>query len=100
MSFTDPARLGNSGRGCGHQKRPYQIGKDHDAIEPADRYIRSELSAAFLCADLGVAHEPFENTAAYIENWLAVLKADKRAIITAASKAQAVADYLHKIASG
>lgn len=60
----------------------------------------AELSAAFLCADLGVAHDPRENTAAYIENWLAVLKSDKRAIITAAAKAQAVADYLHEIASG
>jgi len=60
----------------------------------------AELSAAFLCADLGVVHDPRENTAAYIENWLAVLKSDKRAIITAAAKAQAVADYLHEIASG
>ena len=59
----------------------------------------AELSAAFLCADLGVAHDPRENTAAYIENWLAVLKADKRVIITAAAKAQAVADYLHGLTS-
>ncbi len=59
----------------------------------------AELSAAFLCADLGVSHDPHENTAAYIDNWLAVLKADKRVIITAAAKAQAVADYLHGLTS-
>ncbi|MEY9624966.1 ArdC family protein [Sinorhizobium fredii] len=56
----------------------------------------AELSAAFLCADLGVAHDPRGNTANYLENWLAVLKTDRRAIITAAAKAQAAADFLHK----
>jgi antirestriction protein ArdC len=32
--------------------------------------------------------------AQYINSWLKVLKADKRAIFTAASKAQQVADFL------
>lgn len=58
-------------------------------------YFNGARSAAFLCADLGVSHDPRESTAAYIESWLSVMKADKRAIITAAAKAQAVADYLH-----
>lgn len=44
-----------------------------------------------------MAHDPRDNTAAYIANWLTVLKADKRAIITAAAKAQAAADYLHDL---
>ncbi len=55
----------------------------------------AELTAAFLSADLGVHHNPRDNTSAYLESWIKVLKADKRAIITAASKAQAAADYLH-----
>ncbi|MHC2420022.1 antirestriction protein ArdC [Sinorhizobium meliloti] len=55
----------------------------------------AELSASFLCADLGVAHDPRDNTATYLESWLKVLKNDKRAILTAAAKAQAAADYLH-----
>ncbi|RWX58087.1 antirestriction protein, partial [Mesorhizobium sp. M4B.F.Ca.ET.089.01.1.1] len=55
----------------------------------------AELAASFICADLGVAHDPRDNTAAYLANWLAVLKNDKRAIITVAAKAQAAADYLH-----
>jgi antirestriction protein ArdC len=55
----------------------------------------AELSASFLCADLGVVHDPRDNTATYLESWLKVLKNDKRAIITAAAKAQAAADYLH-----
>ena len=55
----------------------------------------AELSAAFLSADLGVHHNPRDNTSAYLASWIKVLKTDKRAIITAAAKAQAAADYLH-----
>ncbi|RVP54058.1 DUF1738 domain-containing protein [Sinorhizobium meliloti] len=55
----------------------------------------AELSAAFLCADLGVAHDPRDNTATYLESWLQALKNDKRAIISAAARAQEAADYLH-----
>ncbi|TGR00975.1 DUF1738 domain-containing protein [Mesorhizobium sp. M4B.F.Ca.ET.190.01.1.1] len=57
----------------------------------------AELSASFLCADLGVAHDPRDNTASYLASWLKVLKQEKRAIITAAAKAQSVADYLHEL---
>lgn len=57
----------------------------------------AELSGAFVCADLGIAHDPRDNTASYIDSWLKILKADKRAIVTAAAKAQAVADYLHSL---
>ena len=48
-----------------------------------------------LFADLRVAHDPRGNTASYLESWLKVLKNDKRAIVSAAAKAQAAADYLH-----
>ncbi|KAB1082592.1 DUF1738 domain-containing protein [Neorhizobium galegae] len=57
----------------------------------------AELTASFLCADLGVAHDPRDNTAAYLASWLSVLKDEKRAIITAAAKAQSAADYLHEL---
>lgn len=59
----------------------------------------AELSAAFVCADLDVEHDPRENTATYLESWLKVLKQDKRAIVTAAAKAQTVSDYLHGLQS-
>jgi antirestriction protein ArdC len=55
----------------------------------------AELGAAFLCADLRLANEPRPDHAAYVQSWLQVLKNDKRAIFTAAAKAQAAADYLH-----
>jgi antirestriction protein ArdC len=54
----------------------------------------AELTAAFTCAHLGLATEPRADHAAYIDSWLKVLKADKRAIFTAASKAQQAADFL------
>jgi antirestriction protein ArdC len=54
----------------------------------------AELGAAFLCAGLGLSNEPRPDHAAYIASWLRVLKGEKRAIFTAASKAQAAADYL------
>jgi len=68
-----------------------RFGSESYAVEE----LVAELSASFLCADLGVAHDPRGNTASYLENWLKVLKNDKRAIVTAAAKAQAAADYLH-----
>lgn len=67
-----------------------RFGSESYAVEE----LVAELAASFLCADLGVAHDPRDNTAAYLGNWLAVLKNDKRAIVTAAAKAQAAADYL------
>ena len=54
----------------------------------------AELGSAFLCADLGLSQEPRPDHAGYIESWLKVLKGDKRAIFTAAGKAQAAVDWL------
>jgi antirestriction protein ArdC len=55
----------------------------------------AELGAAFLCADLGLAIEPRQDHASYCQSWLKCLKADKRALFTAASLAQKAADFLH-----
>jgi hypothetical protein len=55
----------------------------------------AELGSAFLCADLGLTPEPRADHASYIENWLRVLKNDKRAIFTAAGYAEAAAAFLH-----
>jgi antirestriction protein ArdC len=56
------------------------------------------MGAAFLCADLGITAETREDHAAYIASWLEVLKGDKRAIFTAASKASQAAEYLQDLA--
>lgn len=59
----------------------------------------AELGAAFLCGHLGISNEPREDHAQYLANWLKVLKNDKKAIFTAASKAQAAVDYLNNLAA-
>jgi antirestriction protein ArdC len=42
----------------------------------------------------GVTAEPREDHAHYLKSWIAVLKADSRAIFSADSAAQKAADYL------
>jgi len=64
-----------------------------DAAYAAEELI-AELGAAFTCAHLGLSTEPREDHAQYIQSWLRVLKADTKAIFTAASKAQQAADWL------
>jgi antirestriction protein ArdC len=59
----------------------------------------AEIGSAILCADLGLALEPQEDHAAYIGNWLEVLKNDKHAIFTAASHTQRAADFINRVAA-
>jgi antirestriction protein ArdC len=46
-----------------------------------------------------LAAEPREDHASYIENWLRVLRNDRRAIFTAAAHAERAAAFLHNAAS-
>ena len=66
-----------------------------------DGYAREELvavlGAAFLAADLEITPEVREDHASYLDHWLSILKADKRAIFQAAAHAQRAADYLHDL---
>jgi antirestriction protein ArdC len=59
----------------------------------------AELGAAFLCGSLGISNEPRADHAQYLQNWLAVLKHDKRALVSAASQASKAADYLEDLAA-
>ncbi len=54
----------------------------------------AELGSAFLCADLQITPQVPECHASYIDNWLKVLKDDKRAVFSAASLASKAVDYL------
>jgi antirestriction protein ArdC len=55
---------------------------------------RAELGSAFLCASQALSSEPRPDHAKYVQSWLQALKNDKRAIFTAAAKAQQAADWL------
>jgi len=54
-----------------------------------------EILSGLILADLGIAHHPRPDHAAYISSWIKVLKDDSRAIFAAASKAQQAADWMH-----
>lgn len=71
-----------------------ELGKRFGDNAYAAEELVAELGAAFVCARLGLASEPREDHAQYINSWLRVLKADKRAIFTAASKAQQATDWM------
>ena len=78
----------NAGR-CDRQ-RGKRFGDNAYAAEE----LIAELGAVFTCAHLGLCTEPREDHAAYLNSRLKVMKSDKRAIFTAASKAQLAGDWL------
>jgi antirestriction protein ArdC len=67
-----------------------RFGDDAYAMEE----LVAELGAAFLCADLGLSSNPRPDHATYLASWLKVLKADSRAIFTAASAAAKAAEWV------
>lgn len=56
--------------------------------------ICAELCASMLCGVAGISNETIEMSASYINGWLSVLRQDKKAIVVAAARAQAAADYI------
>jgi antirestriction protein ArdC len=64
-----------------------------DAAYAAEELV-AELGAAFLCAHLGVSAEPRPDHARYLASWIKILKDDRKAFITAASKASEASNYL------
>ena len=73
-----------------------QLGKRFGDDAYAMEELVAELGSAYTMAGLELELTPRADHAAYIESWLKVLKADKRAIFTAASQAQKAADWLVK----
>lgn len=85
---------------CGHASgAKHRLSRDLSGRFGSEAYaaeeICAELTSGFVLADLGIAHNPRPDHAAYIASWLKALKHDPRAIFQAASKAQAAADWMH-----
>ena len=55
----------------------------------------AELGAAFWCAQFGLEQATRNDHAAYLGDWLAILAADPRALVTACSHAQRAIDHLN-----
>lgn len=78
----------------GHESRlARQYGKRFGDTAYAREELVAEMGSAFLCASLDLVGQLQHPE--YINNWLSVLKDDKRAVFTAASHAQKAADFLH-----
>jgi|WetSurMetagenome_2_1015567.scaffolds.fasta_scaffold112787_2 antirestriction protein ArdC len=60
----------------------------------AKEELLAELCSAFLCADIGFSMS-ITNSAAYIQDWVRVLKADSRCIFKAIRGAEDAARYIH-----
>jgi antirestriction protein ArdC len=59
----------------------------------------AEMGAAFLAGCCGIQNQTLDNSAAYLANWLDVLKDDSRMIIIAGSQAQKGADLILGVSS-
>jgi antirestriction protein ArdC len=77
-----------------------QLGKRFGDDAYAVEELIAELGSAYTMARLELELTPRADHARYIHSWLRVLKADKRAIFTAASKAQQAADFMIQRAEG
>ena len=75
----------------GHEKRLNRISKEarFGNEEYSKEELVAEIGASALVNHVGLeTSSSFRNTAAYIQNWLQVLKNDKRFIVSAAGKAE------------
>jgi len=84
---------------CGHstgaQKRlNREFGKRFGGDAYAMEELVAEMTSAFFAAASGLCAEPRKDHAQYVAHWIKALKNDKRAIFTAASKAQAACDMI------
>jgi antirestriction protein ArdC len=71
-----------------------QLGNRFGSELYAAEELVAEIGSAFLCAELQLETEPRMDNAPYCENWLRVLKNDRRAIFAAAGKAQQALNWL------
>jgi antirestriction protein ArdC len=82
----------------GHTSRLNRPTLTESAGFGSDPYCKEELiaemGAAFLCGQAGIAEQTLDNSAAYVQNWLAALQNDKKLIVRAAGQAQRAADFI------
>ena len=79
----------------GHESRlNRQFGKRFGDNAYAFEELVAELGAAFVVGHVGFVDAIIENHAAYLENWLTVLKNDKTAIFTASKQASLAYDFI------
>jgi len=87
----------------GHASRLNRTGIMEKHSFGDDDYSREELvaemGASMLAGVCGISPAVIENSAAYLRNWIGVLKGDSKLLIQAASAAQKAADYIRGIST-
>lgn len=83
----------------GHKTRLDRFTTGAAAMFGSETYSKEELVAelgsAIILNQLGIeTPQTFKNSAAYIQNWLQVLKNDNKFIVSASSKAQKAVEYI------
>jgi antirestriction protein ArdC len=76
---------------------PKRLDRQHEGRTREERVAKeevvAELASAMVSARLGIQPE-FDQSAAYLDHWIKVMREDSRAIVRAASMAQAAADWM------
>lgn len=80
-----PSRIGREGI-----EKLNQFGSESYSREE----LIAEIGSAFLCGQAGISPAVIDNSAAYLQSWINVLKGDSKLIVSAASAAQKAADYI------
>lgn len=86
----------------GHQSRLNRKGVTEKIVFGSEQYsfeeLVAEIGACFLKSYCGLPIDQLENEVAYIQNWLEVLRNDKKFIVKASSSAQKAVEYIMNIA--
>ena len=77
-----------------------EFGKRFGDLQYAFEELIAELGAAYLSADLSITPEVMPEHGQYLHAWLSILKADSKALFTAASHASRAVEFLHGVQPG
>jgi antirestriction protein ArdC len=76
-----------------HPSRLDWTRKDREHAYPLGELI-AEIGGVYVCRELGVPSDNFDNHAAYLASWLRAMKSDPRFIFMASAQASKAADYI------
>ncbi len=86
------------GHSTGHDRRVSRPEGMKNICFGSDTYSKEELiaemTAAFLCGEVGILQKTIEMSASYIESWSSKFKDDAKMVVYAAAAAQKATDYI------
>lgn len=73
-----------------------ELGSGHKFGDPAycKEELIAEMGAAFLCGHTGIEQATLDRSAAYLDNWVRVLRGDSKLVVAAAGAAQRAVDHI------